>query len=719
MVVWCKYIVRCLKCMLVYLFQQSKIIIMNKNLLLTLIGLSLVIVSACKTVSAIDETGKVNITGSLVDEQQRSLKNASLVINGQSFKTDTNGDYSVWVSADDIYALTFSTEDYYTGIQTFSHYELEQQDMNIQPVELVKKVQGRTLFAFGGDVMMGRRFAKPKFDNAVIIEADSKQQDTKSIVEHMRPYMSLADMAAVNLETQIAHTKPNERAPKSVTFYSPPETLTALEWAGIDFVTLGNNHTYDYMDSGLKSTLKYLEKSTLNYAGAGINKEQALKAHRQNINGTDYAFLGYVGWEGGFTPNQTASDDKGGAAFGSMQNIVDSVSRESAYNHATIVQYHGSLEYKTEPTLVTEQRLKTSIDSGADMAIAHHPHVTQGFEIYNDKLIAYSMGNFIFDQYFYSTPHSFVLYVWMDGEKLHRAEIVPVYLKGYKPTPATGMHRYTVLKRLDQLSQKRGIKLGISGGHAVITPNKLPVTSKSDITIKAKDDQTVYPLYHTKWQQSIAHVSSTDKELTYRLGVNLVNGSDFESFDTFNSNERGWNIDQNAFDITLDSASSGKKSVKAELKSRQIETFGMTNFRRVYNPSSPMTISTNIKVDSDTKVNFYWQGRKTRDKFSYAIKSAKKHLIETVTLDGTEGWTNLEVAFNTQRVGYRSFRVLLEIEDLSGNKNTVYLDDVNLVEWQSAYSKLNSLPVVNDGNKQASFIGFNTTPKSDVKIDLK
>ena len=96
-----------------------------------------------------------------------------------------------------------------------------------------------------------------------------------------------------------------------------------------------------------------------------------------------------------------------------------------------------------------------------------------------------------------------------------------------------------------------------------------------------------------------------------------------------------------------------------------------------------------------------------------------KHLIETVTLDGTEGWTNLEVAFNTQRVGYRSFRVLLEIEDLSGNKNTVYLDDVNLVEWQSAYSKLNSLPVVNDGNKQASFIGFNTTPKSDVKIDLK
>ena len=84
---------------------------MNKNLLLTLIGLSLVIVSACKTVSAIDETGKVNITGSLVDEQQRSLKNASLVINGQSFKTDTNGDYSVTFPDDLIEAVGWKIGD--------------------------------------------------------------------------------------------------------------------------------------------------------------------------------------------------------------------------------------------------------------------------------------------------------------------------------------------------------------------------------------------------------------------------------------------------------------------------------------------------------------------------------------------------------------------------------------------------------------------------------
>ncbi|SFC88933.1 CapA family protein [Pseudoalteromonas denitrificans] len=690
---------------------------MNKNIVLTCVSLGVIATLACSTSSVVQAKSLVNITGSLMNEQDALLKNATISLNGKEYKTDTQGRYSISVEMSDIYRLKFSSPAYYSGIQTFSHYELSQQNMNIKPVELVKKVKGRTLFAFGGDVMMGRRFVKPKFDNQVIISSGQEAKDTKSIVENMRPYMSLADFSSVNLETQIADSKPSQRAPKSVTFYSPPETLSALEWVGIDFVTLGNNHTYDYMDSGLKSTLNYLDKSILNYAGAGINQTDALKAHHQSLNGTEYAFLGYVGWEGGFTPNQTATNDKGGAAFGSIDNIIESVSREVADDKATIVQYHGSLEYKTEPTLVTEQRLKTAIDTGADMAIAHHPHVTQGFEIYNDKLIAYSMGNFIFDQYFYATPHSFVLYVWMDGDRFHRAEIIPVYLKGYKPTPATGMHRYTVLKRLDQLSQKRGLKLAVSGGHGIISTNKSSTkVTQNETVISTLAEQTAYPLYHTDWNKNIQRVISTDNTLQYRLGVNLVNGSDFESFDTFNTSERGWNMDQNDFSLTQKTAASGQYAMVSNLKRGGKDVFAMTNFRRVYNASSPMTIQTNIKVATDTKINFYWQGRKNKDKFSHAIKHAEKHLIETVTLDGKEGWTNLEVAFNSQRVGYRSFRILLEIEDLSGNSNTVYLDDVNLIEWQSAFNKMNTLPILNEGAVQASFIGFDKPSNEKITI---
>ncbi|AQS37269.1 hypothetical protein Sps_02110 [Shewanella psychrophila] len=65
------------------------------------------------------------------------------------------------------------------------------------------------------------------------------------------------------------------------------------------------------------------------------------------------------------------------------------------------------------------------------------------------------MGNFIFDQNFNLTQLSFILYVWLDEGEPYRAEIVPIYLKGYKPTPAVGLQKFYVTMRLSELSAKR------------------------------------------------------------------------------------------------------------------------------------------------------------------------------------------------------------------------------------------------------------------------
>lgn len=510
--------------------------------------------------------------------------------------TDAKGHYQLTVAPQDIYRISIAAKGFFNIHQTFSHYELSLKHaskFSISDITLVKKVQRRTLLAFGGDVMMGRRYAKPYFNNPVLIHADSIQEDTKALVKQIKPYMSAADFAAVNLETQIASEQPDQRAPKSVTFFSPPQTLDALQWAGIDYVTLGNNHTYDYLDSGLKSSLDWLKKSQLGYSGAGINEQQALAPYRTSLNGNEFSMLGFVGWEGGFSPNQTASHDKGGAAFGSMTNITNTVKTESAANRATVVQYHGSQEYAPEPTLMTEQRLKSAIDHGADLAIAHHPHVTQGFELYNGKLIAYSMGNFIFDQFFYSTPHSFILYVWMDGETFHRAEIVPIYLKGYQPTPSTGAHRDNVLKRLTQLSKKRGVIIGMSGGHGVINSKQSSQENTSTHLLSVNTSIEPLPLGH--WSKQLSGIASDTNGLKYRLGVNLVNGSDFETFGSFDSDERGWNIDDNKFTLTSQDAFSGQYAMNATLAAQASDSLAMTNFRRVYRGGNPMSITLKVK----------------------------------------------------------------------------------------------------------------------------
>ena len=668
---------------------------------------------------------EIAIQGTVLNEHFEPLSNASIVVTDKKVTSSESGLFTLNMARKDSYQIQISHPDYYSIVQTFSHFELTNKASNtavISDIILVKKKADRVMFAFAGDVMMGRRYYKPYFGDNVLIHPNNKLADSKAIVQNIRPYMSIADYASVNLETQIANKEPKERAPKSVTFYSEPEILEALTWAGVDYVSLGNNHTYDYMDSGLQSTLAFLEASQLDYSGAGVNESTALTAHTTTINNTPFAMLGYVGWEGSANPTQTANSKHGGAAYGSMKNILESVNQQVSQNNVTLVQYHGSQEYANNPTGVTEQRLKSALDAGAALAIAHHPHVTQGLELYNNKLIAYSMGNFIFDQNFSATQHSFILYVWLDQGVFHRAEIVPLYVKGYKPTPATGMHRYTVMKRLRELSNQRNTPMLMSGGHGVIQSKAASAsfknpTTEQQFTLTMQANEQTAPLYQLPWNKTIKQVRLTDKNTAYRLGVNLINGSDFESFALFNSPERGWLFDRKQ--TTLNSfGASGNHSIKIKLMPNSTNMFGMQSFRRVYKASSPMTIKAKFNTQSPVEISFYWQGRKTRQKLFDAFENSPKHLINTVKLKGSNTWQNIELGFNSPRIGYKSYRVIAEIKNKAGEATEINIDDFALVEWQTAFSTIQTPSYYNTLSYQAAYIGVSKPTTTPITIGL-
>ena len=664
------------------------------------------------------------IKGRILTENNSPIARVSIKVGSQKTLSDKAGKFNIEVQVNDLYQVNFTKQNYFDSIQTFSHFELKNNNQGnnqsygqLTDITLIEKKESRVMLAFGGDSMMGRRFYKPYFGDEVLIHPESKLVDSKAVVEHIKPYMSIADYAAVTLETQVARSLPGERAPKSVTFYSQPEILEALSWAGIDYVSLGNNHTYDYMDSGLKSTIAFLENSSLDYSGAGFNEKSALKAHQEKINNTEFSMLAYVGWEGSANPSQTANHQHGGAAFGSMENIINSVKQEVEQNRTTIVQYHGSQEYANNPTGVTEQRLKSALDNGAALAIAHHPHVTQGLELYNGKLIAYSLGNFIFDQNFSATQHSFVLYVWLDEGKFHRAEIVPVYVKGYKPSPATGMHRYTIMKRLTELSKTRNTYISKSGGHGIITANnKAPVSKEDRVELSFDKNEKIVSLYNTPWHAQLSQVLLPETQLKYRLGTNLINGSDFESFDYFSGPERGWLYDRQSTSLNQYGAS-GYKSLALLLQNQKIATFGMQSFKRVFTPSSQMTIKAKFKTNNTAKVSYYWQGRKKRQKLFDAFKNGKKHLIKTVELSKKDEWQNIEVEFNSPRIGYKSYRVLVDFELINSSKGQVDIDDFSLIEWQSAFSSSPKPNFFSIKSQQPAYIGLNKN--TDKAITLK
>jgi len=667
----------------------------------------------------------LSFSGKIINEFNTPLSKVEVSVAGVKGVTNQQGKYTFNVPFSATYQLKFSKKGYFNSIQSFSHEELRATNKTqntIADIALVAQVDNRVMLAFGGDVMMGRRYYAPHFNQDAVIDKQNKLAGSKAVVQHIKPYMSIADYAAVNLESQVAAEKPKQRAPKSVTFYSYPEILEALSWAGIDYVSLGNNHTFDYMHQGLTSTLGLLQQSDLGFSGAGFTEKEALQAHHQKIKNTEFSMLGYVGWEGRVTPTQTANNEHGGAAYGSMENINRTVQQAVQESKIPIVQYHGSQEYANNPTGVTEQRLKSAIDKGAALAIAHHPHVTQGLELYDNKLIAYSMGNLIFDQNFSATQHSFLLYVWLDNGKFHRAEIVPLYVKGYQPAPATGINRFKVMKRLIALSKQRNTLITRSGGHGIIqaSTEKAVSTPVQKETLLLGKNEKVTQLHKLPWHKQLNKIHLPDAQIKYRLGTNLINASDFESFHYFDSHEQGWLFDPTIATLKKDTTSASQ-SLALALKANIPSLFGMKYFRRVYQASNPMTIKAKFKNETNVIARFYWQGRKRGQKLLTALQSSEKHLIKTVKLlanSGQQGqWKNVEVEFNSPRSGYRSYRVLVEFETVTGSQ--LEIDDFSLIEWQSAYSNNPKPAMFNLNSKQAEFIGVEHLVNDPIMLHMQ
>lgn len=653
----------------------------------------------------------------LISENGTNLSGVTIYLNETKLQVTENPEATIKLGTAKSYQIKLTKDGYYPRVQTFSAKEIAKMQTSQIIFTLIPRKKNRVMLAFGGDVMMGRRYYKPYFDDDILLKENSELLDSKAILAQVKPYLSAADIAAVNLESQISEEKPIKRAPKLVTFYSKPSVVKALKWAGIDYVTLGNNHTYDYLDEGLSSTIAALNNEDLPFSGAGHNEQQALKPHMLNVNSNNLAMLGYVGWQGSTTPKQTANQYQGGAAFGSSKNINSSVQQAIEQKQLPIVQYHGSLEYSNEPTGVTEQRLKSAIDNGAVLAVAHHPHVTQGIELYNNRLIAYSMGNFVFDQNFSSTQHSYLLYVWLDDGEFHRAEIVPIYVKGYKPTPAIDEERITILKRVKTLSSKRNTHIKNHLGHGVILPSQQsPKQSKAvvhtlDISTEKTHSLSIFP-----WDTYLETVNSQDSSIQYRLGTNLINGSTFDHFSAFGANERGFLFDKANSNLI---SSSEQNNLALSMKVNQPLWFGMKHFRRVYKPSNPVTFKANIKANKNVSIKLYWQGRKTKQKLFDAFENSPKHFINSYEINAENQWKNIEVDFNSPRIGYRSYRVLAEISSVDGTESLVTLDNVSLIEWQTAFQS-NSIPhYFSDISKMATFIGFNKTSQLPITISAK
>lgn len=475
---------------------------------------------------------------------------ATITLNGQSVASDAEGRYRLEAGEATLYTLRVSAPGHYPAHHAFARHELVDEAglLRVPPVELVERRAGRQLFVFGGDVMGGRRYETPLEGERRLVHDATRQADMRALLATMAPTLRAADLASVNLEITLSARELTTAAPKSYVFYAHPELAHALAWAGVDYAAQGNNHVYDYLDQGLADTMAAVKAAGLGHSGAGADRAAAIAPWRTNLQGEAWSFLSFVGWEGRVEPNQVAEAGKGGAALGDDATIVETVGRETAAGRAVVVQYHGSREYSPEPTAESRRRMLAAIDAGADLVIGHHPHVLQGFEIHQGQLVAYSLGNFLFDQYIHETQASMLLKVWMDESRFARAEIVPIDVRDYRPVPAVAGMRDAVLRRLRALSGPRGVRIADMAGHGIIAgpaspASVAPETEPQALALAPVPGTAMAAIPAGALVQGAPAAARDEAGRPLVFGRGLLWRGDFESHEGFGAHDRTWTFE--------------------------------------------------------------------------------------------------------------------------------------------------------------------------------
>jgi poly-gamma-glutamate synthesis protein (capsule biosynthesis protein) len=303
---------------------------------------------------------------------------------------------------------------------------------------------GVVTIAFAGDVLLGGSSGEAIDRNGVHWPW-----------ERVRDAFSRADYVVVNLETSVARSTTGEAEDKQFVFRADPRTLEGLAAAGVDLVTLANNHTLDYGRAALLETLEHLDAHGVARVGAGANAAEAYRPEIVTFGDLRIGFIGvsrvypYSSWP--------ATATRAGVASGydyAINQVLEAVDEIATSVDAVFVLVHWGAELAEAPRQIDLDFADALLRRGVRAVIGHHPHVLQGFEFDQraGHLVAWSLGNFIFRSFRDETRMSAVLYVDVDPSgRIVGARVEPMFIDDIRPRPAAE-RAPDVLRRLRALS---------------------------------------------------------------------------------------------------------------------------------------------------------------------------------------------------------------------------------------------------------------------------
>ncbi len=278
-------------------------------------------------------------------------------------------------------------------------------------------------------------------------------------------WLRSADLAFANLECAVSW-RGSPVPGKGFTFRGSPAALPTMREAGVDVVSHANNHSRDYGGEALVDTLAYLDANGIAHCGSGADHKEARSPAFLTARGLRVAFLAYsdvnyYGWPAG--PGYPGVADASDAG-----RLVAEISSARERADLVVVSFHWGIEKEYTPTSRQRFLAHLAVDSGADLVVGHHPHVVQGLEIYKDRLIAYSLGNFAFNPGSVQGTYSALLLATLGCGGFMGAIIYPIRILNGRPTPMTGTEANSWLRQIASLSASLGTQVTLHGDTATI-----------------------------------------------------------------------------------------------------------------------------------------------------------------------------------------------------------------------------------------------------------
>ena len=319
----------------------------------------------------------------------------------------------------------------------------------------MKGVDGKVTLSAVGDIMMGWN-----------VEKNMRKHEENYPFGYVTHVLKNSDITFGNLEGPITnkedkavwdYTKILDKVVvdgkivgTSIYCKSPPIAAIRLRQAGFQVLSIANNHIMDYGESGLFDTLEILSENGIKYVGAGKNIVEARKPVLLQIKGINFGFLAYCDvyraskQRPGVAPIVCSKQD-----IKKLRNSVDVV----------VVSLHQGqyFDYPSPADIKTGHRM---IDLGADLVLIHHAHILKGIETYHNGIIAYSLGNFVFDNTIDPSWHdtekareSMILQCKLTKQGVESASPVPVVInQECQPVLPSRHIRDKIIERIHELS---------------------------------------------------------------------------------------------------------------------------------------------------------------------------------------------------------------------------------------------------------------------------